>query len=706
MTTLIQSTLTQSALDALDAATRVPPDVSPRVNSARGIWEPASWLLHAVVEALTASLNHPGVGDAALAVTALARPREPLAPARTVHALARHHVHHNVTQPNLHALARAQLAEQRDSLLAAGLDSRIPAETRAEELLLAAAAAAHLEDASLAFACLERLDRATRGWDTVIVRPDLRTLLAQTLARLDLNPLTTHLIASAVRRFDETGVVLLGEIARWAVVSDEAMSEEENFLHEADLVAPGATPPSFVPPPLLRLCVQTLEETQLVQLHSRRVAATVFARAAQVDAVVDQLAIIAAVQEARRASGLNREVDEATFRRVKRPQANADIDFQAYTLQSAIHALPLAHIRYAERVQLAQQMAALGTRSDGWTAAASATALIRLGAIGLAIDVVKSVDASDPTRSEGLIDVVRALLAVGEGRVAGEQVQAALQWAAGYDGRNPERAITWGLAELFLERREPSRALDLLARRVHEPSLRERLRNLFRRTGSFGDDELRDGGLRLRALLQQQASAPSAERTKEIRVLVETLRKAAPRLLEGEALVNFYGEGLLRPLLAGGEADVRALAWPLLDEVGAALAALGGRHAARTAEVSTLLAEQVAGQVAGQVVQKEGDFAEAAANESGDASASAGPPEPAPVSREVFATFLRTLWQRDAERGLWQTVYGVEGGLPLLLALEGPGALVELAQAVDARGPAWMAQQEALQLAAEAERNK
>ena len=689
------TTLTHSALDALGLAARVPPDAQPRVNSARGIWEPASWLLHAVVEALTASLDQLGAGDAALTVAALARPREPLAPLRVIYALA----NHGITQPTLHTLARVQLAEQRDGLLAAGLDSMVPAETRAEELLLAAAAASHLEDANLAFTCLERLDRTTRGWDTVIVRPDLRTLLAQTLARLDLSPLTTHLIASAIRRFDETGVVLLGEIARWAVEDVEEKRGEENFLREADLVAPGATPPPFVQPPLLRLCVQTLEETQLVQLHSRRVAATVFARAAQVDAVLEQLAIVAAVQEARRASGLNREVDEATFRRVKRPQANADIDFQAYTLQSAIHALPLAHVRYGERVQLAQQMAALGTRSDGWTAAASATALIRLGAIGLAIDVVKSVDASDPTRSEGLIDVVRALLAAGEGRVADEQVQAALQWASGYDGRNPERAITWGLAELFLERHEPSRALDLLARRVREPTLRERLRSLFRRVGSFGDDELRDGGLRLRALLQQQATAPSADRAKEIRSLVETLRKAAPRLLEGEALVNFYGEGLLRPLLAAGEADMRALAWPLLDEVGAALAALGGRHAARTADVSALLASQVAERTGGN--ENPGDFAKAAANEPGEASASAGSPNPAPVPRELLATFLRTLWQRDAERGLWQTVYGIEGGLPLLLALEGPDALVALAQAADARGSTWMAQQEALRLAAE-----
>ena len=703
MTTLTHSALTHSALDALDAAARVPPSAQPRVNSARGIWEPASWLLHAVVEALTASLNQLAGGDAALTVAALARPREPLASLRTIHALARR----GVTRPELHTLARVQLANQRDGLLAAGLDSLLPSETRAEELLLAAAAAIHLEDADLAFACLERLDRTTRGWDTVIVRPDLRTLLAQTLARLDLNPLTTHLVASAARRFDETGVVLLGEIARWAVTDAEEMSEEENFLHEADLVAPGATPPPFVPPPLLRLCVQTLEETQLVQLHSRRVAATVFARAAQVDAVLDQLAIIAAVQEARRASGLGREADETAFRRVKRPQANADIDFQAYTLQSAIHALPLAHIRYGERVQLAQQMAALGTRSDGWTAAASATALIRLGAIGLAIDVVKSVDASDPTRSEGLIDVVRALLAAGEERVADEQVQAALQWAAVYDGRNPERAITWGLAELFLERHEPSRTLDLLARRVREPSLRERLRNFFRRTGSYSDDELRDGGLRLRALLQQQASAPSAELAKEIRILVETLRKAAPRLLEGEALVNFYAEGLLRPLLAAGEADVRALAWPLLDEVGAALAALGGRHAARTAEVSTLLAGQVSRQVAGQVVDSAlGDSEVIAGDEATDTNMSTVSMAQAPVSHEALATFLRTLWQRDAERGLWQTVYGIEGGLPLLLALEGPDALVELAQAADMSGAAWMAQQEALRLAAEAAREK
>jgi hypothetical protein len=49
------------------------------------------------------------------------------------------------------------------------------------------------------------------------------------------------------------------------------------------------------------------------------------------------------------------------------------------------------------------------------------------------------------------------------------------------------------------------------------------------------------------------------------------------------------------------------------------------------------------------------------------------------------------LWQADTQKGLWQTIHGVEGALPLLLALEGPDALVVVAQAVAKEGSQWVA---------------
>ena len=44
---------------------------------------------------------------------------------------------------------------------------------------------------------------------------------------------------------------------------------------------------------------------------------------------------------------------------------------------------------------------------------------------------------------------------------------------------------------------------------------------------------------------------------------------------------------------------------------------------------------------------------------------------------------MRSIWQNDAGRGLWQAIHGIEGALPLLLALEGPQAVAQLAQRVN-----------------------
>ena len=44
---------------------------------------------------------------------------------------------------------------------------------------------------------------------------------------------------------------------------------------------------------------------------------------------------------------------------------------------------------------------------------------------------------------------------------------------------------------------------------------------------------------------------------------------------------------------------------------------------------------------------------------------------------------MRGIWQHDAGRGVWQAIHGVEGTLPLLLALEGPQVVAQLAQRVN-----------------------
>ena len=42
--------------------------------------------------------------------------------------------------------------------------------------------------------------------------------------------------------------------------------------------------------------------------------------------------------------------------------------------------------------------------------------------------------------------------------------------------------------------------------------------------------------------------------------------------------------------------------------------------------------------------------------------------------------FLQRLWRADAQRNVWQTVHGIEGSLPLLIALEGAQSVLAIAQ--------------------------
>jgi hypothetical protein len=52
--------------------------------------------------------------------------------------------------------------------------------------------------------------------------------------------------------------------------------------------------------------------------------------------------------------------------------------------------------------------------------------------------------------------------------------------------------------------------------------------------------------------------------------------------------------------------------------------------------------------------------------------------------------FLVQLWEGDLRKGLWQTVHGIEGSLALHLALEGPEALMTVAQVAMREGSRWV----------------
>lgn len=632
--------LAQAAIDALTQAAQVAPAQEALLVEERNVWQPDTWLLQRCWQALADA----GAGEEALTVAAMAELRSPLAPFQVLYRVALQ----AESRPDLAPLVAAELARLCPRLFSP--QQLADPARQVERLLLAAASSALIGDAPLGFACLERLDQLSQAWQRVFGNPDALGYLAVAVAHLGLHPLTTQLIASAPRRFEDAGI---------------------QFIHQIMVrVGPRLASPD-APRRDVRLaqrCVETLRYATLGTLQGRRLAAAVFGQMGLIDDVLAQLTTIANVQEARRESGYHAgSADPHFLRQVKRPSANPDVDFQVYTLQEAIKAMPLRHLPRERRIALADRLAMLAIRSDGWTAAGAVHSLIQLGALKYAADIVGHIAENDPTRSEGIIELVRGLLQVGEYGLAAEQVEQALSWLRSFEGRNAERATIWGLAEAYLQHGMPEMALRLLQERQPQPGMVQRLRRLLR--NGFTDDDLRDNRLRLLALLQHQGTW-----TREARDLFQQLRRWAPRLLDGEALISFYVDGLLRPLLQLGMAEQALALLPAVQQ--AVSASSGDKHAVQVAKVARLLA----------------DLLPAAPS----AQAGEGPTEePAPEAmvgdgiRPRLAEFLQELWLADAQKGIWQAVHGVEGALPLLLRLEGSQAVVAVAQAAATDGALW-----------------
>ncbi len=639
--------LAQAAIDLLHAAAGVTPDDPDATVEERNIWQPDFWLMQRCWQAL-ADL---GAGDEAMAVAALLELRHPLAPAQALYRVA---------QQTERFPALKQLAAQELDRLSAKLFNPLivsDQERQTERLLFSAAAAASIGDEPAALACLERLDQQPRIWGKVLANGEWRSLLAQTISRVGLSPLTSYLITASIRRYEDAGA---------------------QFLHEI-LTAITETDGQELPRRAARLqqrCIETFQYATLATLTSRRLAAIAFGRGGMAADVLEQLVTMANVQEARRESGLATLTGDPNFlRQVTRPNANPDVDLQVYTLQEAIRAMPVRRISREQRIDLADRVAALAGQSDGWTAAGAASTLVGLGALKYAVEAVDSIPPNDPTRSEGVISLVRALLDLGDAKLAREQVDKALAWVKSYEKRNPERATIWGLAEVYLDHGDPDMALYLLDQRQVQPSFGERLRGMVRTVVT--DDQLRDDRLRLRAYLMKDPAW-----TKDLQRLYDQLRQWIPRLLDREALITFYVEGMLRPLLAAGLVD-QALAL-LPQGVSQALAnSSGDKHTVHVRKVASLLAS-----IPG--IAETGDAAPPA--EYGDG---AGFPQlsadAAAAAQAQLREFLLALWQSDAAKGVWQTVHGVEGSLSLVAALEGPEALVAIAQAAADDGGLWAA---------------
>ncbi|MEZ4664301.1 MAG: hypothetical protein R2911_42765 [Caldilineaceae bacterium] len=681
--------LTQAAIESLHFAAAAKTDGAAQLAEARSVWQPDTWLLQRCWQMLAEA----GCGVQALSVAALAEARQPLAPIHALLKVAQQAPDH----PELIPLIEGELAQLHAKLFDPHIIS--DPQRQIERLLHAAATAALIHNYPLALACLEKLDQTPRAWDRIYIQPDLRHLLSDTVARIGLHPLTEQLIATAARHYSDSGAQFLQQIADY--IGREAASDELTTRHKR----------------LLDRCVRALRSAVLIGLHSRRIAATVMAQAGLVEDVLDQLSIIATIQDAHRETGHvprggssqylgsgGRDSENPLLRQVTRPRANPDVDFQVYTLQSAAKALPIEHIAPLQRVALSNLLADLGLRSDGWTAASAAATLIRLGGIEDAIQTVDQIAPNDPTRSEGVIAL--AALQWGDEREAERQTQKALAWVRSLSERTPERATIWGLAQAYLAHGHPQIALRLLGA-PPESTWFERLANLLRGRGfepSLGDAELRNGRLRLQGLLQLQQSPngahisaptgqeastqlglgsnddlsadtaqarPSAngsspaltELSPEEEGLVNQLIHWAPQLLEGEALVNFCVDGLLVPLLAAGK--VRH-AWGLLPLLSRALRSLhGSKHAH---QVDAVLRP----------------FADHLRHLDGQAE-----PEQVGAMRKPLADFMLNLWKENARKGIWQAVYGVDGSLYMLLTLEGADAVLAIADAAANDGALW-----------------
>ncbi len=643
----VATPLAVSAIDALRIAASVQLTGALLVEE-RSVWQPDSWLIQRCWE----SLADAGYSDEAMAVATLAAMRNPLAPAQVLQRLARQ----AIGQPELTLRIEGYLQKLLGTL--AGVAVGTPTSNSAdplrpsiaqspEGLLAAAAAGALIGNQALLITFLERLDQLPKAWERIFTHPEQRRMLSETVARAIPQPLINLLISSALRRFNDTGAAFLQEVASHSIAQSistplHSKPAQTSRLHPNQLRIDRRT--------ILERCVDAFRFGMLATPLSQRLAIVTYGRAGLIEELLQQANTLTTILEARRHSGLDRQADANLVRQVKRPTANADADFQVYALTEAIRAMNVRNINRDERVALANRLATLSRRSDGWTAASAAHTLVELGALKFASEAVERIPPSDPTRVESVISLVRALLVVGEGQLADEQVEKALTWVKATEaGRNRAWALVRGLGEVYLAHNQPERTWQLLERNQKPATWLDNLRGWFGET--WNDDDLRNQALRLRALLH-----PGGDRLtrapKAIETLFGALRIWAPKLLEGEALVNFYVDGLLRPLL---EAGLVSLVWKLLPEVQSALVTgTGDKHATRVNNVCTLLAEQTL----------PSEFVSNGTN-----------------AQELLGQFLQTLWKSDAQRGVWQIVHGIEGSLPLLLALDGAGAVTAIAQA-------------------------
>lgn len=596
------ATLGQLAIQSLQHALEASTASAGLLREERSIRQPDSWLVEQCWSAL-ARTRH---AEAALVLASLIAHRQPLAVSQALLALAQQ-AH---ASPNVAQFVRKRL-HQHAALLWQHTGPE-PATYR-DNLLLVSVAAAKLGLSTLVFSCLERLDQLPGTWQAIMRTPEQRLSLATAIAAVPLHPLPASLLDTCLERFELDGALFLNELSALLVT-------------ETGDIVPGRGR-------TLQRCIKSIEQFVSGDMMIRRCTTNVLARAGEAQAVLESLDILASIMEAQaEAAPTVRDADDNILRQVVRTGANRNVDFQVFVLQEALRALPAVLRTGPEAQILAERLAGLAGRSDGWTVSGAIAVLVDAGWLETAAELVHRLDPGDAARSDALCMLVQGLLAQAQWDQADAQVRQAWPWIM----QLPDEHVKWltvrRLAELYVEADRPRQGLALMHRRT--PT---RFWHRLLRSREKVSEERRLGELRVRLLCLM---ADRESRTGEEKALMHRLMVRAPALLEGEALATFY-LSLLPSLIAAGR-------WhhvtDLLPGIHRALIRIKGqRHAVRTREMAGHLARCLA------LIPHR---------------------EKARLAR-ILQQWLMDFWARTRQDGIWQAVYSIDGCLELILALEG-----------------------------------
>lgn len=602
--------LSQQAVQALQKALSQQRAAPSLLREERSIRQPDSWL----VERCWVSLAEAGATEAALVLASLISHRQPLAVPKALVTLAE-----QAKLDNAETLfVQKRLDQHGLKLLQTPKQER---ETYQENLLLTSSAAGQVHMHTLVYSCLERLDQMPGVWRQIMASPEMRPALAGALASVDLHPLTTHLIRGCLNRYEVDGALFLNELS--ALLVDDQGS-----------VLPGRGP-------TMRRCLQAASQLVTGDVSMRRFVTCVLARGGEGQAVLSSVNTLAIMMEARQETAPPvRDADESILRHVVRKNANMEVDFQVFTLQESLRALPAAKSQNDEAAEMVEHLVSLGGRSDGWTASSAISALVDAGWFEAAARMVDSIAPTDATKSDAICGLVEGLLNHAKWDDADAQVRRLWPWIMKLDDEHVKWLTVRRLAELYVLAGLPDRGILLLA--PQRPPLS--WRRLFRAKENVPEErQLDESRVRLLCLLADSSSGSQGEE----KALMRRLTSGAQALLQGEAQAAFY----LRLLPHLVEAQRWTFITDLLPGIQAALGKIKGqKHAVRTREFASLLA----------LALKSIPF------------------EHRPWLAKQLTRWIQEFWVQALAGGIWQVVYSIDGCLELVQAIEGPQPLLDI----------------------------